>query len=222
MSTATAASISLAKNKKRFQLPGLVLLGVLLIDQVSKFMVKLNMYLNEEFSVLGDWFIIHFTENPGMAFGMEFGGDYGKLFLTLFRIVAVFFIARYIVRITKEGAPKGAVIGVTLILAGALGNIIDSVFYGVIFSDSYYSIAQLFPEGGGYGTWMHGKVVDMLYFPLISGFFPDWVPLLGGDHFIFFRPIFNIADTAISVGVGMILLFHRKFFAESLSKHEKD
>lgn len=177
--------------------------------------------MNEQIHVLGDWFIIHFTENPGMAFGIEFGGIYGKLLLTLFRIVAIFFMARFILTMIKDSAPNGAVIAVTLILAGALGNVIDSVFYGVIFSDSFHQVATLFPEGGGYGTWLHGRVVDMLYFPIIKGYLPEWIPFYGGDFFVFFRPIFNIADSAITVGVFMIILFHRKYFSEAFSKDEK-
>lgn len=179
------------------------------------------MHLNQQFNVLGEWFLIHFTENPGMAFGFEFGGDYGKLILTLFRIVMVYFIAKFIVGMVKEEAPKGAVVAVTLILAGAVGNIIDSVFYGVIFSDSYHQVAELFPQGGGYGTWMHGRVVDMLYFPVIKGFLPEWVPFYGGEHFIFFRPIFNIADSAITIGVFIIILSQRKYFSHAFSSDKK-
>lgn len=203
------------------RIPIAVFLGVLIADQASKFWVKLNMYMNEQIHVLGEWFIIHFTENPGMAFGIEFGGIYGKLLLTLFRIVAIFFMARFILTMIKEKAPNGAVIAITLILAGALGNAVDSVFYGVIFSESFHQVATLFPEGGGYGTWLHGRVVDMLYFPIVKGYLPDWIPFYGGDYFIFFRPIFNIADSAITTGVFMIILFHRKYFTEVFSKNEK-
>jgi len=173
------------------------------------------MYLNQEIRVFGDWAIIHFTENPGMAFGMEFGGDYGKLALSLFRIFAVFALAYYIFHLIKKEAPKGLVIAITLIFAGAIGNIIDSVFYGVLFSDSHYQIAEFLPADGGYGRWLHGKVVDMIYLPIIKGTMPKWVPFMGGDYFIFFRPIFNLADTAISVGVGIILIFQRSFFKEN-------
>lgn len=201
-------------NKRPIILPILITLGVLLIDQASKFWVKTNMYLNQEIKVFGDWAIIHFTENPGMAFGMEFGGDYGKLALSLFRIVAVFALAYYIYFLIKKESPRGLIIAITLIFAGAIGNILDSVFYGIIFSDSHYQIAELFPAEGGYGKWLHGRVVDMIYLPVIKGTMPQWVPVMGGDYFIFFRPIFNLADTAISVGVGIILLFQRSFFKE--------
>ncbi len=171
------------------------------------------MYLGQEFRVT-DWFYINFVENPGMAFGLEFGGDWGKLALTIFRIVAVVGIGYYIWLLIKKQAPSGLVWAMSLIFAGALGNIIDSVFYGIMFSGSAHQIATFFPLGGGYGTWFHGRVVDMLYFPLISGYFPDWVPIWGGEYFSFFRPVFNIADTSISVGVGLIILFQKKFFAE--------
>lgn len=173
------------------------------------------MRLGEEFNVIGDWFIIHFTENPGMAFGMEFGGDYGKLALTLFRVFAVIGLIYYIFKLVKDKAPTGVVYCFSLILAGALGNIIDSVFYGVTFSDSYGRIAEVFPTDGGYAPYLHGKVVDMLYFPLIEGYFPEWLPIWGGEYFQFFRPVFNIADVSISLGVGLIILFQRKFFTDN-------
>jgi signal peptidase II len=200
--------------KKALLLPVLLSLGVILIDQVSKIWVKTNMYLNQEFRVLGDWFIIHFTENPGMAFGMEIGGDYGKLFLTVFRIIAVIGLAYYIYYLAKQKASTTALVAFALIFSGALGNIIDSVFYGVVFNDSYYQIAEFMPADGGYGKWLHGYVVDMLYFPIFNGNLPNWVPIFGGDYFVFFRPIFNIADTAISVGVGLIIVFQKRIFKE--------
>jgi len=153
------------KNKKPYLLSvGLILL-VLLIDQVSKFLVKTSMYLGEEFSVFGNWFYIHFTENPGMAFGMEFAGENGKLFLSLFRIVAVVLIGWYLQKSIKKGVNTGFIISLSLIMAGAIGNIIDSAIYGVIFNDSMFQIAEFMPKNGGYASFMHGKVVDMLYFP---------------------------------------------------------
>lgn len=200
---------------KAYTRPVLLIIGVLLIDQLSKFWVKLNMTLGQEFRVFGDWFIIHFTENNGMAFGMEFGGEFGKLALSLFRIVAVIGIGYGIHHMVKHKYAQGFILSVSLILAGALGNILDSAFYGVIFSEStWYDKAVLFPENGGYSSLLHGKVVDMLYFPIISGRFPDWLPFWGGDDFLFFRPVFNVADTAITIGVILILLFQKRYFKE--------
>jgi len=172
--------------------------------------------------VLFDWFKINFVENPGMAFGLEFGGEWGKLALTSFRIIAVFGIAYYIYLLSqKKDTPKGLITAMSMIFAGAVGNIIDSVFYGVIFSESYHSIATLFPEGGGYAGWMHGRVVDMLYFPLFQGTYPNFLPFVGGDSFEFFRPVFNVADTSISVGVGIIILFQKRFFNQEEEEANK-
>jgi signal peptidase II len=192
--------------------PLFIVLTILIVDQWSKFWIKTNMFLGEEFSVLGDWFIIHFTENNGMAFGIEFAGEYGKLFLTLFRIIVVTVIGIYLFRMPKKTTSKGLLITGSLIFAGAVGNIIDSVFYGVIFDESYNQVATFLPESGGYAPILYGKVVDMLYFPLMDGFFPDWFPIWGGEHYLFFRPVFNIADSAITVGIFSLLLFQRKFF----------
>ena len=169
------------------------------------------MYLGQEYRI-ADWFIIHFTENPGMAFGMELGGNYGKLILTLFRIIVVGGIFYWLRGMVKENAKPVAITAVSLVLAGAIGNIIDSVFYGVVFNESYGQLATFMPEEGGYAGWFHGRVVDMLYFPIYKGYLPDWIPFWGGDYFVFFRPIFNIADTAISVGVGLLLLFQKTIF----------
>lgn len=193
-----------------------------MIDQTLKFWIKTHLYLGEEIRVAGNWFIIHFTENPGMAFGMELGGDYGKLFLSIFRIIAVAGIIWYLNDLIKKKAPDGLVISMSLILAGALGNIIDSVFYGVLFTDSSMELGRFLPAAGGYASLLHGKVVDMLYFPIIQGHFPVWFPVYGGESFIFFRPVFNIADSSISVGVGMILLFQSSYFSkkEKIEKEE--
>ena len=147
-----------------------------------------------------------------MAFGMEFAGEYGKLILSIFRILAVAGILYYLIKISRDGTHKGLVYSIALVFAGALGNILDSTFYGLLFNDSYHQVAELFPASGGYAPMLYGRVVDMLYFPLFSGFFPDWFPIWGGEHFLFFRPVFNIADTAISVGVGMIIVFQKRFF----------
>ena len=171
------------------------------------------MTLGEEIPVIGNWFILHFTENEGMAFGMRFGGSFGKLILSIFRIIAVAGIGWYLVHLINQGAKTGLVICISLIFAGALGNIIDSAFYGMIFSESkFHEIAVLFPNDGGYGSFLHGKVVDMLYFPILKGTYPSWVPVWGGSPFIFFRPVFNIADSSITVGVFSLILFQRKFF----------
>jgi signal peptidase II len=191
--------------------PIVVTLLVLLADQWLKIWVKTNMYLSQEFPVLGNWFYIHFTENKGMAFGMEFGGDWGKLALSLFRIVAVCGIGYYLFRLPKT-THKGLKISVALIFAGAIGNILDSAFYGLIFNDSFNQIASFMPEEGGYAPFLHGWVVDMFWFPLIEGNFPEWMPIWGGEHFLFFRPVFNIADAAISVGIVIIFLFNKRFF----------
>ena len=169
------------------------------------------MFLGQEYPIF-DWFIIHFTENNGMAFGMEFGGFTGKTLLTLFRIIVVVVGIYYVKSIVKPHFPSGTLIALGLIIGGAIGNIIDSSFYGLLFNDSYNVIATLLPESGGYAPLLHGKVVDMLYFPLINSHCPDWMPFWAGEHFIFFRPVFNIADAGISVGIFMILLFYRKGF----------
>jgi len=190
-----------------------IILLVLIVDQVLKIWIKTQMTLGEEIPIIGNWFIIHFTENEGMAFGMRFGGSFGKLILSIFRIFAVAGIGWYLVHLIKQGAKTGLIISITLIFAGALGNIIDSAFYGMIFSESkFHEVATLFPLDGGYGSFLHGKVVDMLYFPLIKGNYPSWIPVWGGSHFIFFRPVFNIADSSITVGVFSLILFQRKFF----------
>lgn len=198
----------------------LIVVLVLLVDQVLKIWIKTNMTLGQEFPVIGNWFLIHFVENNGMAFGFEFGGEYGKIFLSLFRVVAVFAIGWYILKLVKKDISMGFIACVSLIFAGAIGNIIDSAFYGLIFNDSYGQVSSLFPEGGGYASFLHGRVVDMFYFPLFSGVYPDWVPLVGGSDFQFFRPVFNVADSAISVGIFTIILFYRKQFNKLDAKEE--
>ncbi|MBE6225670.1 MAG: lipoprotein signal peptidase [Bacteroidales bacterium] len=189
---------------------------LLLVDQAIKFAVKLNMTLGESIPVLGDWFKICFVENNGMAFGMQFGGDFGKILLTLFRIVLIGLIIYYInkVLLKKSDTPTGVLVGVSLVLVGAIGNVIDCIFYGQLFSASSYGmLAEFLPSGGGYAPLMMGKVVDMFYFPLIESTFPDWLPIWGGKDFIFFRPVFNFADSCISVGVIYMLLFQYKYFS---------
>lgn len=188
---------------------------ILILDQLFKWWIKTHMHLGEEIPVLGNWFILHFTENEGMAFGITFGGKSGKLILSIFRIIAVIFLGLYIQRLVKRNAQGGLIISFSLIFAGALGNIIDSAFYGLVFSQSsYHTVAALFPEGGGYGTFLHGKVVDMLYFPLVNTTLPEWIPFWGGERFIFFRPVFNLADSAITTGVLSLILFQKKFFGK--------
>lgn len=187
--------------------PILIVVAVLVIDQLIKFWIKTNMYIGEEYNVFGNWFIIHFTENNGMAFGLELGGNYGKLALSLFRVFAVFGLGYIFHYVVKNKYHFGLITCVSLILAGALGNIIDSVFYGKLF---------------GYAGFLHGRVVDMFYFPIIQGFYPDWVPGLGGQDFIFFRPVFNFADAAISIGVVTIIIFQSKFLNNDLSKIENN
>jgi len=171
------------------------------------------MYLGQEYQIL-DWFYIHFTENNGMAFGMEFGGDWGKFTLSLFRIVFVGFIASYLLKLIRKNADKILITSLSLILAGAIGNILDGAFYGMLFSESYHQLASFLPEGGGYAPLFFGRVVDMFYFPMFKGYLPEWIPFWGGDYFVFFRPVFNIADAAISVGVGIMVLFQKRVMKE--------
>lgn len=161
-----------------------------------------------------EWARIYFIENPGMAFGITFGGDWGKLFLTLFRIVMTGVLLYILIGFIKEKVPKGFIVCFALIIAGALGNTIDCMFYGLVFSESLYhgNPATFMPEGGGYAPFLFGKVVDMFYFPMVDVMLPEWVPFRGGTRFEFFRPVFNVADAAISVGVAGIILFYRKFF----------
>lgn len=185
-------------------------LVIIILDQILKIWVKTNMVLGQEFRIF-DWFIIHFTENNGMAFGMEFGGYTGKVILTLLRIIVVSIGIKYIYDLRKNFSHI-TLVSLGLILGGAIGNIIDSSFYGLIFNESYNNVASFMPELGGYAPFLHGKVVDMFYFPLINSHFPNWIPFLGGDHYIFFRPVFNIADAGISIGIFLILIFSRKEF----------
>ena len=189
----------------------LIIFGVLIIDQLVKVYIKTHMFLHD-FKRVTDWFYIYFTENNGMAFGMEI---FGKLFLTVFRIAAVGVIGWMLYRFVKANLKWGFVACVAFIMAGAIGNIIDSVFYGVLFSESNYSqIATLLPAEGGYAPLLYGKVVDMLYFPLIETDWPQWMPWVGGEHFIFFSPIFNIADASISCGIIAVLLFYNKYWTD--------
>jgi signal peptidase II len=206
----------------------LLILAILLVDQVFKYYIKTTYYLGEDHPVLGNWFRLHFVENEGMAWGWKLGesGSWGKMALTLFRLAAVFFGVYYIGKIIREKYHPGFIFCVALIFAGAVGNLIDSMFYGMIFEESNpyeQNVATLFPEGGGYAGFLHGKVVDMLYFPIIQTTWPSWVPFFGGDSFEFFSPVFNIADASISVGLIIILLFQNRFFHKEteVPKEEK-
>ena len=198
--------------------PIIIVFLVLLLDQLLKFYIKTHFTMNEEVAVAGNWFILHFTENNGMAFGMQFAGEWGKLTLSIFRILASIGMVVYLFVLTRKKTAFGPILGISLVLAGALGNIIDSAFYGLVFSAStYHSLAEFLPDAGGYAGFLHGKVVDMLYFPILvieQAKAPSWIPdfLFGLDgYFIFFRPVFNIADSAITTGVLWLLLFERKF-----------
>ena len=173
--------------------------------------MKTHFYLGEE-HIFTQWCKIHFTENPGMAFGFEFGGVWGKLLLSLFRIGAAAFGVYYLRQIIKKQMHIGYIASIGLIFAGAVGNIIDSMFYGLCFSDSAEGLATFMPAGGGYAPFLHGHVVDMFYFPIMQGTFPDWLPIWGGEYFVFFRPVFNLADASISAGVIAIMLFQKRFF----------
>ena len=189
-----------------------VVILLLIVDQLSKIWVKTHMGLYDTIHIT-EWFKIYFVENNGMAFGIEAGG---KLFLSLFRIIAVVLIIFYLLRLLKLNYKSGFIVCISLILAGAAGNIIDSIFYGVIFEASYPGhVASFVPWGEGYTTLLHGKVVDMFYFPLFSGTYPDWMPFVGGEDFLFFRFIFNVADSAITIGVILLLLFYRKTLSYS-------
>lgn len=190
----------------------LIIILILLVDQISKIYIKTNFVLGEEIRVF-DWFKILFVENEGMAWGVQLPGAYGKLLLTSFRLIAIVGIGYWLWDSIRKKAPKIAIITISLVFAGALGNIIDSVFYGVIFNHSYGQVAELF-AADPYGTLLHGKVVDMLYFPLWSGYLPEWIPFWGGDYFTFFEPVFNIADTAITVGMFLLVIFNKKAFPE--------
>lgn len=194
----------------------LLILLVLFADQALKFYIKLNYYVGEEHRVLGSWFRLHFVENEGMAWGWKFGGGFGKIILTLFRLVAVILGTFYLRTLIQKKYHKGFIICAGLIYAGALGNLIDSLFYGMIFerSDPFMqNVAKLLPSGGGYASFLHGRVVDMLYFPIIRNtHYPAWFPFWGGDEFEFFSPVFNLADASISAGVIAIVIWQQKFF----------
>ncbi len=193
----------------------LLIFSILIVDQVFKIIIKTSMVIGEEIPVLGTWFRIHFLENNGMAFGMEWGGETGKAALTIFRMLAIIGISWYLASIIRKKASLGLILSVSAIIAGATGNLIDSAFYGMIFSESWHTPATMFPEGGGYSSFLQGRVVDMLYFPVIETQWPDWSPIKPGQSFIFFRPVFNIADTSITTGVLSILFFQKRFLEDN-------
>lgn len=207
--------------KKRLWLYAALVAAILVVDQVVKILVKTNMHLGEDIPLIGEWCRLHFIENEGFAFGMHFGGTAGKVFLSLFRIVATTLVGWYILRQLKRNGRTSIIGSLTLIFAGAVGNLIDCCFYGRIFSASYYEPAVLFPPEGGYAPLLQGKVVDMFYFPLFEFNWPEWMPFIGGEHFLFFSAIFNVADAAITIG-AIWLLIVLVFFSPKKEKEEVD
>jgi signal peptidase II len=187
---------------------------VLVVDQVLKIWIKTHLIPGEEIVVFKNWFILHFIENNGMAFGMEFGSLIGKYLLSIFRLVAIGALIWYLMKLMKEEVPFGLIACFSLILAGAIGNMIDGAFYGMIFNHPAGEVAMIFPVKGGYSSFLQGRVVDMFYFPLIETHYPAWFPVWGGQEFIFFRDIFNVADSAVSIGIFSIFIFHRHHFGE--------
>ena len=185
---------------------------ILFVDQFLKIWIKTHMQIGQEIRLFDSWGLIHFIENNGMAFGMEMGGKAGKFILSIFRIIAITGIGFFLSSLIRKKASVGLILAVSAIMAGAIGNIIDSAFYGLIFSESYNQAAILFPPGGGYSSFLYGRVVDMFYFPIINTHWPDWSLIRPGQSFVFFRPVFNVADSAITCGVISIILFQKKMF----------
>ena len=208
-------------KKKQARLVTLLVAALLVVDQVVKVLVKTNMQIGEDIPLIGEWCRLHFIENEGFAFGMSMGGATGKVVLTLVRLVASVAIAWVLVRLVKGGTRSSLVVSLALVFAGAVGNLVDSCFYGLIFNESYYSVATLFPAEGGYAPLLQGKVVDMFYFPLFEFDWPMWVPLVGGNHFEFFNAIFNVADSAITIGI-VWLLIDQFFIAPKYKKSEEN
>jgi signal peptidase II len=191
-----------------------LILLILILDQVLKIWVKTHMELGDEIHIFGKYGMLHFIENNGMAFGMEMGGKKGKIILSLFRVVAICGIGWFLTSLFRKKANVGLILAVSAILAGAIGNLIDSAFYGMIFSESFSQPAIMFPPGGGYSSFLQGRVVDMFYFPIINTHWPAWSPFRPGESFIFFRPVFNISDSSITCGVFAILIFQKKMFRD--------
>lgn len=206
------------QKKKQYTLIFSLMAAILVIDQIVKLWVKTHMQMGEEIPLIGDWCLLHFVENEGFAFGMSIGGSTGKIVLTLFRLVASGAILWFLLHQMKKGMRTGFAVAVALIFVGAVGNLIDSFFYGLIFNESIYQVASLFPAEGGYAPMLQGRVVDMFYFPLIDTTWPDWVPIVGGGRFVFFNAIFNVADSAITVG-AFWLIIDQLFFAKKDEKN---
>lgn len=191
----------------------IIVVLILIIDQTLKVWVKTHMEIGDSISVIGNWFYLHFVENEGMAYGMTFGGNYGKLFLSVFRLIAIVGIGYYLFSIIRKKYHIMLIVSISFIFAGAIGNMIDSAIYGLIFSKSGpFTLAEFWPADGGYQTFLHGRVVDMFYFPIAEGYWPQWVPFFGGNKYEFFQPVFNIADASISIGVAILILFQKKFY----------
>jgi signal peptidase II len=191
----------------------LIALVVILIDQASKLLVHQYMYIHEEVNVIGEWFKLHYLLNPGMAFGIRWDNEFGKLALTIFRIGAMVGIGYYLYRMSAKKTHPGFLVSMSLILGGAVGNVIDSTFYGVLLENQPI---------GSYSPWFHGQVIDMLFFPIFDFYWPDWVPGFGGEYFLFFSPVFNIADSSIFIGVTSILIFQKRFFKEDKPESDTD
>ncbi len=205
--------------KKKTKISLAIIFGLLLLDQILKIWIKTNLAIGEFIPIFGDKIMLYFVENPGMAFGMKFGGDWGKLALSIFRIIAIGGFSYILYRSIKRNEDTLFIVCISLIIAGAAGNMIDSAFYGVLFDSSYGQVASFLPESGGYAKFLHGHVVDMFYCPIINSQFPEWFPFVGGEPFQFFRPIFNVADSAITISMFIMILFYRRIFGNSkLSK----
>lgn len=205
------------KRKQQYIILSAIAASLIIIDQIVKIYVKTHMYMGEDIPLIGEWCRLHFVENQGFAFGMSFGGKIGKIGLSLFRLMAAGGILWFILHSIKKGTRTPFVICLSLILVGAVGNIIDSCFYGLIFNESIYNLAQLFPAEGGYAPFLQGRVVDMFYFPIIDSTWPEWVPIKGGQPLVFFNAIFNVADAAITVG-AIWLIIDQLFFSTKKSE----